>query len=78
MESATTYFTDEAGPLKVGNGLKVTVPFAFTVYVPSLATISSVSTQLAFAVKIVAHNFTEDVFSVAGEAAESFVTTENV
>ena len=29
--SATTYFTGVATPAKVGNGLNVTVPFAFTV-----------------------------------------------
>ena len=54
VESATTYFTDDAVPLKVGNGSKVTVPFALTRYVPSLATKSSVNVQLAFAVEIVA------------------------
>ena len=31
VESATTYFTGDAVPENVGNGLKVTVPFAFTV-----------------------------------------------
>ena len=31
VESATTYFTSDAVPVNVGNGLNVTVPFAFTV-----------------------------------------------
>ena len=75
MESATTYFTDDAVPLKVGNGSKVTVPFALTRYVPSLATKSSVNVQLAFAVEIVAQSLTDVVVRVAPAPAASPVST---
>ena len=46
VESATTYFTEEAGPLKVGSGLNVTVPFALTVYVPWFVIVKVVCEQL--------------------------------
>jgi hypothetical protein len=58
VESVTTYFTGVAVPLKVGKGSKVTVPLAFTVYVPSPAIVNVVRLQLALAVLVVAHNFT--------------------
>lgn len=74
--SCTTYFTGEAVPVKVGNGSKVTVPFAFTVYVPWFATTNEVELQLAFAVNVDAHNFTLLATSVAGDVAKSFVSTE--
>jgi hypothetical protein len=45
-------------PLKVGSGSNVTVPFAFTVYVPSLATVNVVALHEG-ADCPVAHNFTE-------------------
>jgi hypothetical protein len=44
--SETWYLTAVAVPLNVGNGSKVTVPFAFTVYVPWLATVNVVCEQL--------------------------------
>jgi hypothetical protein len=78
VESATTYFTGEAVPVKVGNGSNVTVPFAFTVNVPWFATVKVVRLQLAFEVPVVAHNFTEDAVSVAPEPAVSFVKGEIV
>ena len=34
VESATTYFTGDATPVKLDNGSNVTVPSAFAVYVP--------------------------------------------
>ena len=76
--SATTYFTGEAVPVNVGNGSNVTEPFAFTVYVPSLATVNVVKLQLAFAVEVVAHNFTVLATNVAGEVTVSFVSIEIV
>ena len=73
VESATTYFTGDAVPVNDGNGLNVTVPFTFTVYVPSPATSRLSRLQLAFAVDVVAHNFTEVATRVAGAVAASFV-----
>jgi hypothetical protein len=78
VESATTYFTAVAVPLNVGSGSKVTVPFAFTVYVPSPATVNVVRLQLALTVLVVAHNFTLLAISVAGEVTVSFVKMEIV
>ena len=69
--SDTTYFTDDAVPLNVDNGSNVTVPSALTVYVPWFAIVKVVRLQLAFAVLVVAHNFTLVGFRVAGEVAES-------
>jgi hypothetical protein len=74
--SATTYFTGVATPAKVGNGLNVTVPFAFTVYVPSFGTVNDVNVHEAFAVVVVAHNFRLAGTKVAGLVAESFVKGE--
>ena len=74
--SATTYFTGVATPAKVGNGLNVTVPFAFTVYVPSFGTVNDVNVHEAFAVVVVAHNLRLDATKVAGLVAESFVKGE--
>ena len=71
--SATMYFTAEAAPLKVGNGSKVTVPFALTVYVPSLTTVKVDKSQLAFAVAVVAQSFTLVAANVAPEPGVSFV-----
>jgi hypothetical protein len=65
-----------ATPVKDGNGSNVTVPFALTVYVPWFATVKVVKSQLAFAVEVVAHNFTVLATKVAGEVAESFVKIE--
>jgi hypothetical protein len=78
VESATTYFTAVAVPLNVGSGSKVTVPFAFTVYVPSPATVNVVRLQLALAVLVVAHNFTLLAIKVAGDVTVSFVKMEIV
>ena len=61
--------------MNVGNGLNVTVPFVFTVYVPSPSTLSSVSEQSAFAVVVVAQSFTDVVVSVAPAPAASPVST---
>jgi hypothetical protein len=76
--SATTYFTDEATPVKDANGLNVTVPFALTVYVPSFGTVNVVKSQLAFAVEVVAHNFTDEATRFAPDPAASFVSGEIV
>ena len=76
--SATTYFTGVATPLKVGNGSNVTVPFAFTVYVPSPGTFNVVRLQLVFAVDVVAHNFTLLATKVAPVPAASLVRGEIV
>jgi hypothetical protein len=76
--SATTYFTGEAVPRNVGNGSKVIVPFAFTVYVPSFGTVNVVRLQLAFAVEVVAHNFTDEGTNVAPEPGVSFASGEIV
>ena len=46
-----------AVPLNVGSGSNVTVPFAFTVYVPSFATVNVVALQPG-TVCPVAHNLT--------------------
>ena len=78
VESATTYFTGEATPLKVGNGSNVMVPFAFAVYVPSPGTVNVVNVQLPFAVAVVAHNLTVEGVSVAPDPAVSFASTEIV
>jgi hypothetical protein len=78
LTSATTYFTGDAVPTKVGNGSKVTVPFALTVYVPSPPTVSVVSVQLAIAVEIFAHKRTLLGTSVAGATAESLFSGEIV
>ena len=78
VESATTYFTGEASPVKEGSGSKVTVPFALTVYVPSPATVRVVRLQLALAVLVVAHNFTLLAIKVAGDVTVSFVKMEIV
>jgi cadmium resistance protein CadD (predicted permease) len=64
--------------VNVGNGSKVTVPFALTVYVPWFATVNVVKLQLAFAVEVVAHNFTVLATNVAGEFAVSFASIEIV
>jgi hypothetical protein len=76
--SATTYLTADALPMNVGNGSNVIVPFAFTVYVPSFATVNVVRLQLAFAVLVVAHNFTDDASIGASEPAVSLVSGEIV
>jgi hypothetical protein len=68
--------TGEAVPVKVGSGSNVTEPFAFTVYVPWLATVNVVKSQLAFAVEVVAHNFTVLATKIAGDVVESFVKIE--
>ena len=60
-----------ATPLKVGNGSNVTVPLAFTVYVPWFATVNVVKSHEEFAVAVVAHNFTLDATIVAGVVAVS-------
>jgi hypothetical protein len=78
VESVTTYFTGVAVPLNVGRGSNVTVPFAFTVYVPSPATVRVVRLQLALAVLVVAHNFTLLAIKVAGDVTVSFVKMEIV
>jgi hypothetical protein len=78
VESATTYFTSDAGPLKVSNGVNVIVPFALTLYVPSPGTKSSGNVQLAFAVDVVSHSFTDDAFKVAPAPAASPVNTSIV
>ena len=44
-----------------------------TVYVPWLATVNVVRLQLAFAVAVVAHNFTVLATRVAGDVTVSFV-----
>jgi hypothetical protein len=72
------YFTGEAVPTNDGNGSKVTVPFALTVYVPSFGTVNVVRLQLAFAVDVVAHNFTLLATKVAGVVAESLLNGEIV
>ena len=47
-------------PVNVGNGLKVTVPSALTVYVPSPGTVSDVLSQLfGICNGLSPHNFTE-------------------
>jgi hypothetical protein len=74
--SCTTYFTGDATPEKVGNGSNVTVPFAFTVYVPWFATVNVVKSQLAFVVEVVAHSFTVLATKIAGDVAVSFVNIE--
>ena len=76
VESVTAYFTGAAVPLNVGNGSNVTVPLAFTVYVPSPATVKVGNVQLLFAVAVVAHNFTDVATNVTGETTVSFVKTE--
>jgi hypothetical protein len=76
--SATTYFTGEAVPTNDGNGSNVTVPFTLTVYVPSFGTVNVVKLQLAFAVDVVAHNFTVLATKVAGFVAESLLNGEIV
>jgi hypothetical protein len=76
--SATTYFTGDAVPTNVGNGSKVIVPFAFTVYVPSFGTVSVVRLQLAFAVDVVAQSFTLVGTNVAGVVTESLLKGEIV
>ena len=78
VESVTTYFTGVAVPLKVGKGSKVTVPLAFTVYVPSPAIVNVVRLQLALAVLVVAHNFTLLDTNVAPLPAASFVSGEMI
>jgi hypothetical protein len=78
VESVTTYFTGEAVPENVGNGLNVTVPFAFTVYAPSFATVNEERLQLALAVDVDAHSFTLVATKVAGAVVESFVSGEIV
>jgi hypothetical protein len=78
VESATTYFTGEASPVKEGSGSKVTVPFALTVYVPSPEIVNVVRLQLALAVLVVAHNFTLLAIKVAGDVTVSFVKMEIV
>jgi hypothetical protein len=62
--------------VKDGNGSNVTVPFALTVYVPWLATVNVVKSQLAFAVEVAAHNFTVLATKIAGDVAVSFVKIE--
>ena len=76
--SATTYLTAEAVPVNEGNGSNVTVPLAFTVYVPSFGTVNVVRLQLALAVAVDAHNLTEVALSAASEPAWSFVNGEIV
>jgi hypothetical protein len=76
LMSATMYFTGAAVPMNDGSGSNETVPFAFTVYVPSFGTVNVVKLQLAFAVEVVAHNFTLLATNVAGATAESFVRGE--
>jgi hypothetical protein len=56
-ESVAWYVIAVAVPLNVGSGSNVTVPFAFTVYVPSLATVNDVALQPG-TVCPVAHNLT--------------------
>ena len=75
VESATTYFTSDAVPVKVGSGSNVTVPFAFTLYVPCPATSSVSRSQLAFRVDVVAQSFTDVVSRVAPAPAASPVNT---
>jgi hypothetical protein len=76
--SATMYFTGEAVPTNVGSGSNVTVPFALTVYVPSFGTVNVVRLQLAFAVEVVAHNFTVLATNVAGDVTVSLLNGEIV
>jgi hypothetical protein len=68
----------EAGPTNVGNGSNVTVPLAFTVYVPSFGTVNVVRLQFAFNVEVVAHNFTLVGTKVAGEVTVSLPSIEIV
>jgi hypothetical protein len=49
--------TAVAVPLNVGSGSNVTVPFTFTVYVPSLATVNVVALHVGTD-WFVSHNFT--------------------
>ena len=76
--SATTYLTAEAVPVNEGNGSNETVPFAFTVYVPSFGTVKVVRLQLALAVDVVAQSFTEVASRGANEPAWSLVNGEIV
>jgi hypothetical protein len=76
--SCTAYFTGEAVPVNEESGSNVTVPFAFTVYVPSPATVNVVRLQLAFAVDVDEHKRTVLGTNVAGEVTVSFVRTEIV
>ena len=74
--SCTVYFTGEAVPVNEDNGSNVTVPFAFTVYVPWPATVNDVRLQLAFAVDVDEHKRTVLATNVAGDVTVSFVRTE--
>lgn len=76
VESATTYFTGVAVPLNVSNGSKVTVPFGFTVYVPSFGIVKEARLQFTSTVLVVAHNFRLEGTKVAGEVTVSFVSGE--
>jgi hypothetical protein len=67
------YFTADASPVKDATGSNVTVPFAFTVYVPSPAIVNVVRLQSSLAVLVVAHNFTLLGTNVAPLPAVSFV-----
>ena len=78
IPSCTTYFTGDAVPLKVGYGSKVTVPFAFTVYVPSFGTSRNERLQLASAVDVVAHSFTDEASSAESVPAESLASGEMI
>ena len=74
--SCITYFTGDAVPLKVGYGSNVTVPFVFTVYVPSFGTSRNVRLQLASVVDVVAHSFTDEASSAESVPAESLASGE--
>jgi hypothetical protein len=79
--SATWYLTAVAVPLNVGNGSNVTVPFAFTVYVPSFAIVNEVCVQLfgVCALGATPHNFTVEATNGALTApATSLVSGEIV
>jgi hypothetical protein len=76
--SCITYFTGDAVPLKVGYGSNVTVPFAFTVYVPSFGTSRNVRLQFGSAVDVVAHSFTDEASSAESVPAESLASGEMV
>ena len=78
VESATTYFTSDAVPVNVDNGVKVTVPLAFTVYVPWPETSRVSRSQLALAVAVVAQSLTDVVLSVAPAPAASPVKTSMI
>ena len=81
MVSVAWYFTAVAVPVNEGSGSNVTVPFAFTVYVPWLAIVNDVWVQLfgVCALGATPHNFTVDATSGAvGSPGVSLVNGEIV